>query len=105
MGRGLSCYQPVVKESDWSILDVTDREFVRSPSKIVVFCFVFFKGPLPFPNRFHIQSALWIKRREIQELEALRQAALEKQGERPKITNYYELKTMAAAKRLGLMLQ
>lgn len=41
----------------------------------------------------------------MQEWEALRQAALEKQGERPKITNYYELKTMAAAKRLGLMLQ
>lgn len=98
MGGGSSCYQPVAKESDWSILDVTDW----SPSK-VVFLFFFFKGPLP--NRFHIQSALWIKRREIQEWEALLQAALEKQVERPKITNYYELKTMAAAKRLGLMLQ
>lgn len=75
MGEGSSCYQPVVKECDWFILDVTDREFARSPSKVFFVCFfgVFLvKGPLPFPNRFHIQPALWIKRREIQEWEALR---------------------------------
>lgn len=26
-----------VKESDWSILDATDREFVQSPSKVFFF--------------------------------------------------------------------
>lgn len=40
MGGGTRCYQPAVKESDWFILDVTDREFVRSPFKVFFFIII-----------------------------------------------------------------